>query len=475
LIATPGSADTQNSDTSGLTATPQSDGVLEPTAVEERPNYNPGELVDYIAQTGDTLPALAIYFNTSESEILEVNPVIPQDVTTLPPGFPMKIPIYFEPFWGSAYQIIPDSHFINGPVQISFDSQGYLDSSSGWLRSYTAYVSGKNRNGAEIIDFLAANFSLSPRLLLGLLEFQLGALSQSQPTQNIEEYPLGYQQRTHKGLYLQLVWAANELNRGYYGRRIGNLTFIEHLDGTIERPDPWQNAASVALHYYFSRTFDKDDYTRAISPEGFSNTYSNLFGNPWDEESAHIPGSLKQPEMRLPFEAGKTWAYTGGPHTGWGTGEPFAAIDFAPPSTTSGCFPSSEWNTAVAAGVIARTNEGILELDLDGDGDTRTGWTVFYLHIATNDRLPVGTIVEAGDRIGHPSCEGGTSTGTHIHLARKYNGEWILADGPLAFNLEGWLVQRGEEAYLGTLTKFSEVVTACECANQESHITAESR
>ena len=67
--------------------------------------------------------------------------------------------------------------------------------------------------------------------------------------------------------------------------------------------------------------------------------------------------------------------------------------------------------------------------DLDGDGDPRTGWVVLYLHIATRDKAPVGKVVSASEPIGHPSCEGGTSTGTHIHIARKYNGEWMAADG----------------------------------------------
>ena len=38
--------------------------------------------------------------------------------------------------------------------------------------------------------------------------------------------------------------------------------------------------------------------------------------------------------------------------------------------------------------------------------------------------------------------EGGHVTGTHVHIARKYNGEWIPADG-LAFNLEGWVAHDG--------------------------------
>ena len=55
--------------------------------------------------------------------------------------------------------------------------------------------------------------------------------------------------------------------------------------------------------------------------------------------------------------------------------------------------------------------------------------------------------------IGHASCEGGVSTGTHLHFARKYNGEWVLADGPLPFILSGYVIHNGEDPYLGTMTK----------------------
>jgi hypothetical protein len=126
-----------------------------------------------------------------------------------------------------------------------------------------------------------------------------------------------------------------------------------------------------------------------------------------------------------------------------------------------------------------RSETGIVVLDLDGDGDDRTGWAIFYLHVATDDRVPVGTNLTVGDKVGHPSCEGGTSTGTHIHVARKYNGEWILAEGPLAFNLEGWVAKNGDRPYLGTLTRFSKIfskiVTACECSDSGSFITSEER
>ena len=123
--------------------------------------------------------------------------------------------------------------------------------------------------------------------------------------------------------------------------------------------------------------------------------------------------------------------------------------------------------------MVVRSETGIVVLDLDGDGDERTGWVLFHLHAGTEGRAPVGEFLKAGDKLAHPSCEGGRSTGTHIHIARKYNGEWILADGPLAFNLDGWVAQRGSQTYQGTLTRYGNTVTACECSDSASFITAD--
>jgi hypothetical protein len=359
---------------------------------------------------------------------------------------------------------------------VDFDTAAFVAASPGWLGSYTEYAASANRSGAGIVDYVAQNFSISPQVLLALLEYQTGALSQASfPVTSDSQYPLGFQSRSHRGLYLQLVWAANFLNNGYYAWRTGNLTLLDLPDGTIERPDPWQNAATVALQYYFSQNFGLNEYRLAAGPDGFALTFQDLFGDPWQADQPHIPGSLTQPELRLPFEAGKTWAYTGGPHTGWGTGEPWAAIDFAPPATATGCVLSNEWNTAVADGVVARVDEGVLELDLDGDGDPRTGWVIFYLHIARRERAPLGAVVSAGQPLGHPSCEGGTSTGTHIHIARKYNGEWIPADGILPFTLDGWVAHNGTDIYRGTLTRFSTTIVANSNATQDSYITAQAR
>jgi len=74
------------------------------TPFPTRPIYPPGTLVDYIAQSGDTLPLLAVRFNTTIEEIRQANPEIPESATTMPPGFPMKIPIYYRALWERVFR-----------------------------------------------------------------------------------------------------------------------------------------------------------------------------------------------------------------------------------------------------------------------------------------------------------------------------------------------------------------------------------
>ncbi len=442
----------------------------EQTPLPVRKPYAPGELVEYTAQDGDTLPALAARFNTSVEEILAANPFIPRDATTMPPGMPMQIPIYFRALWAIPFKILPDHAFVNGPSVVGFNIAAFVAAQPGWLKTYSVYAGGKQRSGAEMVEYVSVNYSVNPKLLLALLEYQGGALTQAEPP--VRKNLLGFNRRYWENHYLQLVLAANTLNNGYYGWRAATLLEFEDGEGILIRPDPWQNAASVAMQYYFSRVYTGEQYKQATGPDGLFKTYRELFGDPWQEQTVLIPGSLRQPDLILPFPQNQVWSYTGGPHTGWGTGEPLAAIDFAPPDVRDGCVVEDKFTALAAAdGLVARSSVDGVALDLDKDGDERTGWVIYYLHLATRGRAPVGAELKAGDPIGYPSCEGGHATGTHQHIARKYNGEWIAADGVIPFNLEGWVAHNGARPYLGTLTKGAAVVTACECGDLYTSIS----
>lgn len=444
------------------------------TPYPTRPSYAPGELVDYMAQTGDTLPGLAARFNTTVKEIRDANPNIPEDATTMPPGMPMAVPIYYRPLWGTPFQIIPDAVFVNGPDAANFQSDDFIRSQPGWLRDYSAWAFRGTRSAAEIIDYVGIHYSISPKVFLTLLEYKSRALTDPAGEGVDEEMIMGFSDTNWTGIYLQLSTTANLLNDGYYRWREGELIEFELVDGSLIRPDPWQNAASVALQYFFSITLDVAEFHHAIGPDGFAQTYQDLFGDPWSVEP-HIPGSLKQPELSLPYENFQSWAYTGGPHTGWGSLAPWAALDFAPPSERRGCFTSSVPTTAVADGLVVRDGPGLLMLDLDGDDDERTGWVIFYFHIAEEGRVPVGTFVNQGDPLGFPSCEGGRATGTHIHIARKYNGEWMPADGPIPFDLDGWRPVQGEQPYSGWLVREDEWIIANTNPDYQSMIPIDSK
>jgi hypothetical protein len=127
----------------------------------------------------------------------------------------------------------------------------------------------------------------------------------------------------------------------------------------------------------------------------------------------------------------------------------------------------------MADGMIARSGGGVVVLDLDGDGITQTGWTIFYLHIDPVGAPKTGTRLLQGDNLGHPSCVGGQSTGRNVHIARLYNGEWIPAGGSIPFNMDGWVVVDTGEEYKGYLERGYEVVFPTRLGDWTGQITAD--
>jgi len=125
-----------------------------------------------------------------------------------------------------------------------------------------------------------------------------------------------------------------------------------------------------------------------------------------------------------------------------------------------GCFESKMPVVAAADGLVVRSGNGAVVQDLDGDGSEQTGWTILYMHIATEDRAKVGVYLQAGDLIGYPSCEGGYSTGTHVHIARRYNGVWVSAYGEIPFIMDNWIPASAGIEYDGYLNNNEQTLEA---------------
>ncbi|MCP4519572.1 MAG: peptidoglycan DD-metalloendopeptidase family protein, partial [Delftia sp.] len=195
--------------------------------------------------------------------------------------------------------------------------------------------------------------------------------------------------------------------------------------------------------------------------------YQRLFGAPFAlAVEPLVPASLTQPPLRLPWEADQTFYYTGGPHAAYGSRSAWAAVDFAPADVAGSCYYSGQDIVAAADGRLFLGDRGEVYLDLDGDGDLQTGWVLLYLHVVARDDVSHGQKISAGAPLGYASCEGGYSNSTHLHLARRYNGEWMAADGPVPLVLSGWQFQAGLAQYDGSVVRDGVPKTACECRDE---------
>jgi len=425
----------------------------------------------YYTQAGDTLGAVSARFDVSKNEI--TSPDIIPDGVLLPPNQLLIIPNRINDT-GPGNPIFPDSEVVYSPSTVDFDISSFVKNAGGYLSTYREYSSMGWNTGAQVVYRVAVENSINPRLLLAILEFQSHWVY-GKPTNPDEiDYPVGWFDFKHRGLYLQLYWAVSQLSIGYYGWRNGSVTFINFPEGTSLRLSPMLNAGSVGVQFLFSKLYEKPLWAGALySPNSLTALYEKMFGNPFVIAQAVepiLPATLTQPIMELPFLPGYSWSYTRGPHSVWGPDEALAAIDFAPGSLVPGCVETTKKATASAPGVVVRSGNGVVVIDLDGDGFEQTGWALLYMHMATHERVAVGTWVNTDDPIGFPSCEGGIATGTHLHFARKYNGEWIPADGPVPFVLSGWQAHEGSEPYAGTLTKGNKTITSSPFSSFESAI-----
>ena len=390
---------------------------------------------------GDTLTRIANKYAVSVASLLAANDLPNPDllevgqVITLP-----NPPVDYTP----SFLILPDSRLVHSAQAAEFDVESFIRSRGGALSRMTVALTSRGSDGSteseefaasDVIERVSNEYSVDPRILLAFLEHFAGLVTRADVDAELRLYPLVEHEEASRidraGLYNQLSWLADRLNRGYYGWKYRGDVILDLPDGSRLFYDPGLNAATIAVQHVLAQMPRAGDWRQASDVSGIYRTYSELFGDPFAENRATVPAGLEQPELTLPFPRGETWRFTGGFHGGWGNGSAWAAVDFSPPPEDKPvglCYTSSHPATAVARGTIARLEKGVVVLDLDEDSNEGSGWTILYLHVNHHDSLIEGQLVEAGNIIGYPSCLGGFTNATHLHIARRYNGEWIPAD-----------------------------------------------
>ena len=133
----------------------------------------------YTVQAGDTLNVIAQRFGTSVQAILALNSLTNPDLLEV--GQVLQIPaVSNPPPPTTGFKTIPDSELVYSPSVRDFDVAAYVKLKPGFLRVYSEELNGQLWSGVELVNQVALDYSVNPRLLLALIEYQSGWLSQPQ-------------------------------------------------------------------------------------------------------------------------------------------------------------------------------------------------------------------------------------------------------------------------------------------------------
>ncbi len=434
--------------------------VLTPTRTPTAPPAPPTATAVpdfYYVARGDTLLGIAARFGCDPEDLFSLNPGMNEN---LKEGDFLYVPSSITVNLPAAY-FAHDSEVVYSPSYLNWNTAAYIAQQGGYLAQYKE----ADTTAAEIIDSAAARYRIGPRVLLAALEMTSGWVTNPAPANTV--YPFGLEDPNRTKLSVQARWAAQMMMGAYYGQLEGRQDWVLLENRVRARLAPNTNPGSAAVIRFLAMVVKPaDNFPTYLQSHQWQDTYKRLFGDV--NGGSILPPNGEQPYLALPWGNEEPWYLTGGPHGGWGDEvSGWAALDFAAP-IPRGCYPSEYPVTAVSDGVVMMSDQGEVWVDMDGDGDMRTGWVIFYAH--QTNRIPAGTYIKTGDIIGYPSCEGGISSGSHLHIARLYNGQWMPASGPVKFQLGEWLAAAVVgDAYDGTLTNqvSGQIISACDCRSDK--------
>jgi LasA protease len=136
--------------------------------------------------------------------------------------------------------------------------------------------------------------------------------------------------------------------------------------------------------------------------------------------------------MRLPYQVGHAWRYTGGPHPM--SGQARSSIDLA---------GGDGKVRAARDGVAYRMCDGWVRVVHD------RGFATDYYHLEkaiSADGKPVAGGEYLG-RIGTDVCAGGSATGAHVHFSLRRDGNYVNLS---RYNLGKWSIRHGARPYEGS-------------------------
>ena len=307
----------------------------------------------------------------------------------------------------------------------NFDIEAYLASQAPHLLPY-----------AEVISHWAGYSSISPRVLLTLLEQQSSLVTQPQKNPAIFNRPFG-ELSDKEGFAEQLQDIANQLaNRVYVQDRTDGAAEFAGINKSTFALD-MLFATSHLTSIRSTKELQQADEIRAQ----FTKLYYQLFQLDFQPlealpEPSEIQTQAPNGFLQFPFPLGQSW-HIGGAHTntGWGN-YPLSSLDMSRGGGW-GSNQSNVWVAASAAGQFKRHSSCFAEIV------HANGWSTTYYHLM-NIQYATGANINRNTRIANPAhtrgqalCNGGSSTGPHLHWSLKRYGQWYHLNGAY---LSGWRI-----------------------------------
>jgi hypothetical protein len=338
----------------------------------------PGAQFLYATRSGDTLPALALRFGVEASQILADTSLTPTGY--LPNGLALRIPNVLETMTPGG-ELLPDSEVVYSPAAADFDVTAFVAAAGGYLSRFSETLEdGTELSGAEVVQRVAEENSINPRLLLALLEFRAGWVYGIPQDADARTYPLGFSIPDRPGLYQELSVACSQLVRGYYGWRLGSLTETRPDDGGTVRWNPTLNAGSVAVLHVLALLSGTNRWLdQMVGPQAFpgSSPPCSAMARPgpirrcrptWRSRRSSCPSppAEAEPDGRpalLPDGRQRRGARPLAHHSR---------------RSMRRLFPLGDRR----AGRHRPRRDHAVVLDLDADGRESTGWVLLYYHLA---------------------------------------------------------------------------------------------
>ncbi|WP_298820569.1 peptidoglycan DD-metalloendopeptidase family protein [Chloroflexus sp.] len=408
---------------------------LSACAAPSPPSVTPTPMV---AVTSAPLPQLVVTATATMTPVPTATPIA--TVTVVPTATPE-----------------PAIHPIFDPQRLSYDHnfstpeiQAFLAARNSPLATTRINIGRRSHSFVEVLVSLSSLYSVSPRLLLSLMELQSGLLSAESPSNEQLAWAAGFRgdNGSRRGLFAQLRWLTREVRAAL---RDYALLGPEALPPLIFADGSQMAAPTDLSRYVLSRALAPttaparlESLLGAVAP-----TYQRLFAldprlAPLDWPPPAEPFLTRPAERNVPvtsfFDHDAPFLRANGSlHTFWGRSETDRAFAYDGHTGWDYAMGPPERVLAAAPGLVVfagysddgcATPAGAVIID-HGNGYRTLYWHLARVSVTTGDEVSRGDVLGiAGDT--------GCARGAHLHLQVQYLGRDVDPYGWCGSDPDPW-------------------------------------